>query len=329
MSAATIISQAFGQDANLYTTVLQLPSDDSVTPSQLRKAYYRQALKYHPDKQSDKSEEEIADAKLKFQAISVAYAILSDEDRRHLYDESGEMDDSEEGLDQSNTDAWKDYFKGIFGKVTSADIDKFTESYKCSEEEEKDVLKYYSQFKGDLNKMLECVMCSNEIDKSRWVQDYIQPAIKKNFIEDYVEEINRTLGDNTADEVIDNGDDDDDDTETETEGSSDDEGTDASGKQKGKKRKAAAKSKPKPSKKKKGKKKADNGISANLIAAIRGKPRTVGQQGYDCVIAGLEERYASKGRSKKGGKKKAPMEDIPDDEFEKIQKRLESQRRMK
>jgi hypothetical protein len=79
MSAATIIEQAFGEDANLYTTVLNLPNKGpSITASQLRKAYYRQALKYHPDKQAENSEVVTKEeAKLKFQAISVAYKVVT------------------------------------------------------------------------------------------------------------------------------------------------------------------------------------------------------------------------------------------------------------
>jgi DnaJ family protein C protein 9 len=335
MSATTTIYEAFGPDANLYTQVLKLPSDKSATPSQLRKAYYRQALKYHPDKQNGKSEEEVNDAKEKFQAISVAYAVLSDEDRKKTYDETGEIDDSDEGgLDQSNTDAWKDYFKGIFGKVTTADIDKFTETYKCSEEEEADVLKYYRQFKGDLDKMLECVMCSDDIDKKRWVKDYIQPAIDRGDVEDHMEMINETLDDdsdfddgdsNENNNGTDNNDSPNSDTETEEEEESPRSAA------KGKKRKAVTKPKPTKQKapsrskpKKKQKKKNESVISDDLVAAIR-----VRSQGFGSVLAGLEERYATKGKPKKGARKqsRAQPEDIPDDEFEKIQKRLDAQRK--
>ena len=318
MSAATIIEEAFGPEANLYTTVLKLPESNdysSIPAAKLRKAYYRQALKYHPDKQSEKTSEEIKDAKQKFQAISVAYSILSDEERRKLYDETGEMDDNDDMVDQTNTDAWKDYFKGIFGKVTTADIDRFTESYKCSDEEEKDVLKYYKQFRGDLNKMLECVMCSDDVDKKRWVQDYIKPAIEKGDVDDYMSKVESTLGVVESDESSEQSDKDGDETETEEEEDSD------SGKKKGKKRKTKTTQK-KPAKKKN--KKKDAGVSDDLIAAIRGRA-SGGGQGFGGILAGLEERYAPKNSKKKGKKKKT--EDIPDDEFEKIQKRLDAQRK--
>ena len=315
MSAATIIEQAFGEDANLYTTVLNLPNKGpSITASQLRKAYYRQALKYHPDKQAENSEVVAKEeAKLKFQAISVAYSILSDEERRTLYDESGEMDDTDE-MAGENTDEWTSYFKGIFGKVTTSDIDRFAESYKCSEEEEKDVLKYYTQFKGDLDKMLECVMCSDDIDKKRWVEDYIKPAIQKEMVADFM-----TTVKNTGDHSSEGNDSKEDGDETETEDDSDD-----GKKARGKKRKVAAKAKTaKPSKKKN----KESAVSEDLVAAIRGRSGARQQQGSGSILDRLEERYAPKSKSKPTNKKKAAMEDIPDDEFEKIQKRLDAQRK--
>ena len=88
----------------------------------------------------------------------------------------------------------KDFFTSTFGKVTAKGIDEFTQSYKCSEEEEKDVLKYYTMFKGNFDKMLECVMCSDGmIDKERWVEDYIHRAIRDGSVEDFSDEIQNTL----------------------------------------------------------------------------------------------------------------------------------------
>ena len=65
-------------------------------------------------------------------------------------------------------------------------------------------------------------------------------------------------------------------------------------------------------------------MSDDLIAAIRGRA-SGGGQGFGGILAGLEERYAPKNSKKKGKKKKT--EDIPDDEFEKIQKRLDAKRK--
>jgi len=56
----------------------------TATPEELKKAYRKLALKYHPDKnQGDKKAEE------RFKQISEAYAVLSDKDKRQQYDTYG------------------------------------------------------------------------------------------------------------------------------------------------------------------------------------------------------------------------------------------------
>ena len=195
MSAATIITEAYGEGACLYETVLGVTKDAS--PSALRKAYYKRCLAYHPDKlSSDLSDDEREVARAKFNAISIAYTILSDVDKRKEYDDSGDLYDDDDDLTSSKTgyDQWRDYFDNIFPKVTEADINAFEVKYKCSDEEEQDVIKYYSRFKGDLNKMLECVMLSSDADKCRWVDDYIKPAFERGDVDDYMTKIENTIG---------------------------------------------------------------------------------------------------------------------------------------
>ena len=196
MSAATIITEAYGEGACLYETVLGVSKDAS--PSALRKAYYKKCLTYHPDKlSSDLSDEEREGARAKFNAISIAYTILSNVDKRKEYDDSGDLyDDDDDDLTSSKAgyDQWREYFDNIFPKVTEADINAFEIKYKCSDEEEQDVIKYYSRFKGDLNKMLECVMLSSDADKCRWVDDYIKPAIERGDVDDYMTKIENTIG---------------------------------------------------------------------------------------------------------------------------------------
>jgi DnaJ family protein C protein 9 len=66
----------------LYTT---LSVDVSATAEEIRKAYRKLALRYHPDKQSAKSEEEKEAAGKDFQRVGFAYAVLSDEGKRKRY----------------------------------------------------------------------------------------------------------------------------------------------------------------------------------------------------------------------------------------------------
>lgn len=56
--------------------------------SSVKKAYRQLALRYHPDRTDIDQKEE---AKTKFQIIGKIYAILSDEEKRKIYDETGEI----------------------------------------------------------------------------------------------------------------------------------------------------------------------------------------------------------------------------------------------
>lgn len=64
-------------------------SKESASEDDIRRAYKRLALKYHPDKQGQKSEEEKKDAENKFKKLAEAYEILSDKKKKQLYDEYG------------------------------------------------------------------------------------------------------------------------------------------------------------------------------------------------------------------------------------------------
>lgn len=59
----------------------------SAQAQDIRRAYRKRSLRYHPDKNMDDP-----DAKLKFQKIAEAFSVLSDEIKRQKYDKSGDMD---------------------------------------------------------------------------------------------------------------------------------------------------------------------------------------------------------------------------------------------
>ncbi len=57
----------------------------SATQDEIRKAYRRLAMKYHPDRNADNKEE----AEEKFKEVQKAYEVLYDEEKRRMYDQFG------------------------------------------------------------------------------------------------------------------------------------------------------------------------------------------------------------------------------------------------
>ncbi len=66
-----------------YYEILGISRDAS--PQEIKKAYRRLAIKYHPDRNPDNSKE----AEEKFKEVSEAYKILSDPEKRQIYDQYG------------------------------------------------------------------------------------------------------------------------------------------------------------------------------------------------------------------------------------------------
>lgn len=73
--------------ADDYYQLLGVPRTASV--EEIQKAYRKQARKYHPDLHADKDDDEKKKATQKFQQIQQAYDVLSDPEKRKMYDQFG------------------------------------------------------------------------------------------------------------------------------------------------------------------------------------------------------------------------------------------------
>ncbi|KAG6580365.1 DnaJ like subfamily B member 6 [Phytophthora cinnamomi] len=69
-------------DADYYET---LGIQKTATEDEIKRAYRKLAIRYHPDKNLDNKEE----AEVKFKEIGEAYSVLSDADKRRQYDRFG------------------------------------------------------------------------------------------------------------------------------------------------------------------------------------------------------------------------------------------------
>lgn len=77
-----------------YYKVLGLTKD--ATKEEIKKAYRKLALKYHPDKNKSIGAEE------KFKEVAEAYEILSDNEKRRMYDRHGDEGFTSHGMSEDN-----------------------------------------------------------------------------------------------------------------------------------------------------------------------------------------------------------------------------------
>lgn len=72
--------------------------DRNCNDDEIRKAYRKAALMYHPDKQATLGDEEKAKAEEKFKEVSEAYNVLIDPQKRRMFDSGADMEDGMDGM---------------------------------------------------------------------------------------------------------------------------------------------------------------------------------------------------------------------------------------
>eukprot|EP00457_Paulinella_chromatophora_P010103 gb/GEZN01010192.1/.p1 GENE.gb/GEZN01010192.1/~~gb/GEZN01010192.1/.p1 ORF type:complete len:288 (-),score=74.31 gb/GEZN01010192.1/:397-1260(-) len=118
----------------------------NATEKEIRQAYRKKALKYHPD--HNKAETAADD----FRKLCEVHQVLSNADRRKIYDETGAAEEeSEEFADAT------EYWRTVFPRFTMQDIDKFMAEYRGSKEEEEDIISSMIKQKGNMHRVCECI----------------------------------------------------------------------------------------------------------------------------------------------------------------------------
>lgn len=183
-----------------------LEIDRGASPSEVRTAYKKLALRYHPGSYplillyfffetklsnlplihiSDKAApSDQATAHTKFQEIAFAYAILSDPARRTRYDATGSTAESLAGVDGDFN--WSDFFRQQFADAVTLDRFSLMKSeYQDSAEETRDLLAAYTKKKGDMNGIFNIVMMSDVLDDEDRFRVIIDDAIARGEVEPY------------------------------------------------------------------------------------------------------------------------------------------------
>ncbi len=108
LAAVTLSVVRAGED---YYKLMGLKRD--ATDDQIKKAFKKLAIRYHPDKNQDNPEA----AKKKFQEIANAYETLSDPEKRRVYDQLGEEGvkrQAQGGGGAGGHGGFEDMFNGFF-----------------------------------------------------------------------------------------------------------------------------------------------------------------------------------------------------------------------
>ncbi|PHT37268.1 Chaperone protein dnaJ 6 [Capsicum baccatum] len=143
--------------------------ETTASQQEIKKAYYKLALRLHPDKNPDDEE-----AKEKFQQLQKVISILGDEEKRALYDQTGCVDDDDLTGDVENL---KEFFRAMHPKITEADIEKFEANYRGSESERTDLIDLYKKYKGKMTRLFCSMICSDTKLDSHRFKDILDEAI--------------------------------------------------------------------------------------------------------------------------------------------------------
>ncbi|KAK2198209.1 bifunctional DnaJ domain/Chaperone J-domain superfamily/Chaperone protein AtJ6-like/DnaJ domain [Babesia duncani] len=145
--------------------------DENATTRDIVKAYRITALKTHPDKLGQLSEEDRQVAKESFIQLQHAYDILRDEEKRRNYDLYGW-----EGEEDAMFSAAYEFYKE---RIKEEDIVDFSKTYKESKMEQDDLLEFYAKHDGNLSDILLYIPLSDAKDLKRFVNFFNEKITNK------------------------------------------------------------------------------------------------------------------------------------------------------
>ncbi|XP_050343509.1 dnaJ homolog subfamily C member 9 [Nymphalis io] len=143
------LCEKYFNTSDLYE-VLQI--SENATDKEVKKAYHKLSLKVHPDRVND---DEKLDATEKFKVLGGVHAVLSDKNKRELYDATKSVD--EEDYNVLKDKDWTVYWRLLFKKITDEDIKAYEKKYIGSDEEKNDLKNAYLAGKGDMDYIVDQV----------------------------------------------------------------------------------------------------------------------------------------------------------------------------
>ncbi|CAN6454224.1 unnamed protein product [Victoria cruziana] len=151
--------------------------EKTASQQDIKKAYYKLALRLHPDKNPGDE-----DAKEKFQLLQKVISILGDTEKRAVYDQTGCTDD--DAFTGDAAESLHEYFRSMYKKVTEDDIVEFEAAYRGSDSERKDLKDLYKKFKGNMRKVFNYMICSDEKLDAHRFKDIIDEALAAGELKD-------------------------------------------------------------------------------------------------------------------------------------------------
>ncbi|KAL0882493.1 hypothetical protein ABMA27_000960 [Loxostege sticticalis] len=170
------LCEKYFNTSNLYE-VLELT--EKATDKEVKKAYHKLSLKVHPDR-VDESEK--LEATEKFKVLGSIHTILSDKNKRALYDETKSVDDDDYNITVDRD--WTIYWRMLFKKITDEDIRAYEKEYVGSEQEKKDIKVAYLAGKGDMDYICDHVQFARSDQESR-IREILSEMIENGEIPSY------------------------------------------------------------------------------------------------------------------------------------------------